>query len=126
MSLQAASTWRFAFHPDLVTGAIALREGGGFLLAVSAGLCLFDPDSGEIPAVIAHPEVGKAGVRFNDGRCDRRGRFWVGSMHDTQRVPSGTLCYRFDTRHYSEAVFSDFRAAQFLVLESGQQDDVFC
>lgn len=94
-------------HPDLVTGAIALREAGGFLLATAAGLCLFDPASGQPPVFLAHPESGKPGMRLNDGRCDRRGRFWVGSMHDTQRVPVGTL-YRLDAAHRCQAMLTDF------------------
>ncbi|HEX2012383.1 MAG TPA: SMP-30/gluconolactonase/LRE family protein, partial [Roseateles sp.] len=34
-----------------------------------------------------------AELRFNDGRCDRQGRFWVGSMHDApgERLPLGRL-----------------------------------
>lgn len=94
-------------HPDLVTGAIALRESGGFLLATAAGLHVFDPDTGETPRLLAHPEQGKPGMRLNDGRCDRRGRFWVGSMHDTQRLPVGTL-YRFDEQHRCEPMFQGF------------------
>ncbi|MGH6960465.1 MAG: SMP-30/gluconolactonase/LRE family protein, partial [Dongiaceae bacterium] len=37
------------------------------------------------------------GHRFNDGRCDRQGRFWVGTMHHTTRAPEGVL-YRLDRR----------------------------
>ncbi|MGB3069853.1 MAG: SMP-30/gluconolactonase/LRE family protein [Ottowia sp.] len=94
-------------HPDLLTGSFALRESGGFLLATVNGLCLYDPQTGKPPSFIAHPEEGHAGMRLNDGRCDRRGRFWVGSMHDTQRIPAGTL-YRLGADHQYEAVFGDF------------------
>ncbi|MDB5850357.1 MAG: araB 2 [Rhodoferax sp.] len=82
-------------HPELVTGAMALREAGGFLLATGTGFHTFDPASGQPARRIAWPENGKPGMRLNDGRCDRRGRFWCGSMHDTQREPLGTL-YRLD------------------------------
>jgi len=34
-------------------------------------------------------------MRFNDGRCDRRGRFWVGSLHEA-RLPETASLYRFD------------------------------
>lgn len=93
--------------PDLVTGAIALREAGGFLLATSSGFFIFDPTSGEPPVSIGHPEQGKAGMRLNDGKCDRRGRFWVGSMHDTLREPLGTL-YRLDADHSHHVMLQDF------------------
>lgn len=104
------STGRHAairLHPDLVTGSIALRESGGFLLATGAGLYIFDPDREDAPQQLAHPERGKSGMRLNDGRCDRRGRFWVGSMHDTQRIPVGTL-YRFDAQHRCDAMLNGF------------------
>ena len=34
--------------------------------------------------------------RFNDGRTDRQGRFWCGSLDDSERSASGGL-YRLDT-----------------------------
>jgi sugar lactone lactonase YvrE len=94
-------------HPDLVTGSIALREAGGFVLATGTGLYLYDPASGKAAERIGHPEEGKPGMRLNDGKCDRRGRFWVGSMHDVQREPLGTL-YRLDPDHSCHALLEDF------------------
>lgn len=41
------------------------------------------------------PHAGVANMRFNDGRCDPAGRFWVGSMNDRTRAPVGRL-YRID------------------------------
>jgi len=104
------ATGRYAalrLPPDLVTGSMALREGGGFLLATGNGFFLLDPQSGEAPACIGHPEQGNVGMRMNDGRCDRRGRFWVGSMHDTLREPKGTL-YRLDPDHSIHVMLKDF------------------
>lgn len=83
-------------HPEMVTGAIALRENGGVLLAAANGIHLFDPESGQPPTLLVDPLKGAPGMRLNDGKCDRRGRFWVGSMHDTRReTPLGTL-YRIE------------------------------
>ncbi len=94
-------------HPDLVTGSMALRESAGFVLATGTGIYLYDPAT-ELPAKpIAHPEEGRPGMRLNDGKCDRRGRFWVGSMHDTQRDPVGTL-YRLDADHSCTAMLDGF------------------
>lgn len=92
------STGRHAalrLHPDLVTGAIALRESGGFVLAAQTGFHYYDPAAGTPATLIANPEENRPGMRLNDGKCDRRGRFWCGSMHDTLREPLGTL-YRLD------------------------------
>ena len=46
-------------------------------------------------------------MRLNDGKCDRMGRFWVGSMHDTQREPLGTL-YRLDPDGHCTAKLDGF------------------
>ncbi|OZI32448.1 IclR family transcriptional regulator [Bordetella genomosp. 10] len=94
-------------HPDLITGSIALREEGGFLLAAPGGLFVFDPATGEAARRIADPLQGAAGMRLNDGKCDRRGRFWVGSMHDTRREPLGTL-YRVEPDGRCTAMLDGF------------------
>lgn len=71
-------------------GAVAWRSRGGFVLATDEGLYGFDPDTGAT-AFLVHPEPDKPRHRLNDGRCDRRGRFWVGSMNDAAFVPEGAF-----------------------------------
>ncbi|KXU88768.1 gluconolactonase [Paraburkholderia monticola] len=48
---------------------------------------------------LAAPEFPHAGMRFNDGRCDRQGRFWAGTMvmDMAAAIPGGAL-YRFDEK----------------------------
>jgi len=94
-------------HPDMVTGSMALRREGGFLFATGSGVYLEDAPGVQAARRIAHPEEGKPGMRLNDGKCDRRGRFWVGSMHDTVRDPLGTL-YRIDADHSCTAMLDGF------------------
>lgn len=77
-----------------VVGSIALREAGGLLAATKSGLHLLDPSSGALEAR-ANPEAHLPDNRFNDGRCDRQGRFWAGTMSDVRRDPVGSL-YRFE------------------------------
>lgn len=77
-----------------VVGSIAFREGGGMLAATKRGLHLLDPATGALEAKV-NPEPERPDNRFNDGRCDRAGRFWAGSMSDVNRDPTGSL-YRFD------------------------------
>jgi sugar lactone lactonase YvrE len=93
--------------PDMVTGSMTLCQSGGFLLATSSGFYLFNPELRLAPVRIGHPEEGREGMRMNDGRADRRGRFWVGSMHDTKREPFGTL-YRVDPDHSVHVMLNDF------------------
>ena len=41
----------------------------------------------------------QAGMRFNDGRCDRQGRFWAGTMvMDMGLASSAGALYRYDQR----------------------------
>lgn len=49
------------------------------LAAFASGFAWFDPDSGAVEW-IAKPEAHVVGNRSNDGRCDRQGRFWMGSI----------------------------------------------
>jgi L-arabinonolactonase len=77
-----------------VIGSIAFREKGGLLAATKSGLHFLDPASGALEAR-ANPEAHLPENRFNDGRCDRQGRFWAGTMCDVRRDPTGSL-YRFD------------------------------
>ncbi|CAN7345097.1 SMP-30/gluconolactonase/LRE family protein [Variovorax sp. LjRoot178] len=75
-------------------GSIALRNNGGLLLATAEGVDFYDPATGEQTEFTARGLM-HARQRFNDGRCDRQGRFWVGSMND-DLTPDGVL-YRIDT-----------------------------
>ena len=77
-----------------LVGAVVPRARGGFVGAMQTGFKSFDW-SADAPATIAAPEAGKPGNRFNDGKCDRRGRFWAGTLAiDT--VPGEGALYRLD------------------------------
>lgn len=75
-------------------GALAVRVRGGLVVALRSGFHFFDPGSGRTTPIVL-PEPGQPGNRFNDGKPDRQGRFWVGSMDDGETKPSGSL-YRLD------------------------------
>ena len=79
-------TWSM---PALV-GSIALVEDGRLLVALPQQLALFDPRTAALDAFVEPPPMPPE-HRFNDGRCDRQGRFWVGSMHNITRAPEGVL-----------------------------------
>lgn len=71
-------------------GAVVLRESGGLFAALRSGLAFVDPDSGQIE-MLASPERELPENRFNDGKCDPSGRFWIASMHDPAQKPSGNI-----------------------------------
>lgn len=71
-------------------GCAALRASGGFVLAMDNGLHGFDPETGRLDFLF-HPEPEPPTNRYNDGRCDRRSRFWLGTMDCDIRGPTGNL-----------------------------------
>jgi len=83
-----------SWTPPEKLGSFALRAGGGLLIAGRGGLAHYDPASGTLDRIV-DPENGGAVNILNDGRCDRHGRFWVGSMSKTMEHASGRL-YRLE------------------------------
>jgi len=89
--------WAF----DETISAVAERRAGpGLAVALQRGLALFDPAGGEIRR-LHEPEPERAGNRFNDGKCDARGRFWAGSMDFATTAPTGAY-YRYDEQGRAE------------------------
>ena len=82
-------------------GALAFIEGEAsrMLVAFETGIALYDPQGGE-PEWLHRPETLGSGRRFNDGRTDRQGRFWVGTMvEDQAKVGADTASlWRLDGR----------------------------
>jgi D-xylonolactonase len=71
-------------------GSLAPRSGGGFIGGTEDGIALIDPESDRFE-IVAQPEQALPDNRFNDGKLDRQGRFWAGTMDDEERQASGTL-----------------------------------
>lgn len=75
-------------------GSIGLASDSRLIAALRTGFFFFEPKTGGL-APIHDPEPDLPGNRLNDGKMDRKGRFWCGSMADPERAPAGTL-YRLD------------------------------
>jgi L-arabinonolactonase len=75
-------------------GSIGFRASGGFVAALRSGFAFFDPKTGALEP-LHNPIAGTQDLRFNDGRCDRAGRFWAGTVQE-KRVPGLAAFYRFD------------------------------
>jgi sugar lactone lactonase YvrE len=93
------------YHPDKGTNetfdlpqevtCVALRERGGLVLTLRQNFAFYDPATGRLE-MLMNPEQDKPKNRFNDGKVDRQGRFWAGSMNDVEwSAPSGSL-YRLN------------------------------
>jgi L-arabinonolactonase len=71
-------------------GSVAPRENGGLVVALKSGFHFYD--LGERNATpVAIPEGEPGNNRFNDGKTDRQGRFWAGSMDDGEKLSTGGL-----------------------------------
>ena len=67
-----------------MTACVAAREGGGLIAGMESGifsLALGDGPQAEA-TLLAAPDTLGPGKRFNDGRTDRQGRFWSGTMFE--------------------------------------------
>jgi L-arabinonolactonase len=91
----------FRFHPETETltdwntpesvGCFAFVDSAfvegdrRLLLAMASGFAWFEKNTGAVEW-IARPEQHLAGNRLNDGRVDRQGRFWVGSVVENKQT----------------------------------------
>lgn len=73
---------------------IAPRASGGFIAGTDKGLAEIDLSSDRFE-IFANPEEDRPGNRFNDGKVDREGRLWAGTMDDSEKEAAGAL-YRVD------------------------------
>ena len=80
--------------PDII-GSMALRAGGGALVALKDGVHTYDFATGATQPV-ACPANLSPRVQFNDGKTDRRGRFIVGSTDSQMKEELGEV-YSVDT-----------------------------
>jgi len=87
-------------------GCIALRRRGGFIVALRDGIWLARAD-GTLEERIAAAPYDTATQRFNDGRCDRQGRFFAGSMNE-KRDANSAMLWRIDADHSITRVLGDF------------------
>ena len=82
-------------------GCIALHAQGGLIAGMETGLYRLKPlAAGDIDIRLLQPVLfSQPDMRFNDGRCDRSGRFWVTSMvMDMSLGLSAGMLWRFDAR----------------------------
>ena len=75
-------------------GSLAPRAGGGFIAGTDHGIGSVDLETGRFE-IVQDPEADLPDNRLNDGKVDRHGRFWAGSMDDTEKAATGSL-YRVD------------------------------
>jgi sugar lactone lactonase YvrE len=91
--------------PDPV-GSFALVEGrDAAVVALGSGLHELDLATGATRLLHA-ARYDQTHYRFNDGRCDRQGRFWVGTtrLHDSDHADGGASVWRLERGALSQQI----------------------
>ena len=71
-------------------GSLAPRSDGGFVAGTDRGFAHIDLETGSFVPFL-NPETDRSTNRFNDGKVDRQGNFWAGTMDDQEKTASGAL-----------------------------------
>jgi len=79
---------------DETIGCLSLRKNGGLVFTKRASVWTCESDSSNLTLFHALADE-PANNRFNDGKCDPRGRFLAGTMDMGETDPIGAL-YSFD------------------------------
>jgi sugar lactone lactonase YvrE len=107
VDIAARQIWRFepasgatrCWQTAEMVACIALDEAGNLVAGMESGifeLRLIDAEATVDARKLATPGESMAGMRFNDGRCDRQGRFWSGTMAlDMTQAPAVGNLYRY-------------------------------
>ena len=98
-----------------------VRNEQEFVAAFDRGLALYNPVSKGI-TWLTHTGFG-SGIRFNDGKVDRQGRFWAGTMvedRDPIIFPEGNL-YSLDGRYRLRKQESDIGISNGLCWSPGSE-----
>lgn len=75
-----------------LASALALAGDQRLLVAIDNRIATLDLTSGTVKT-LAIVDFSDPGTRFNDGKCDPQGRFWIGSLSPT---PGQAALYRYD------------------------------
>jgi sugar lactone lactonase YvrE len=77
--------------------SIARRQSGGLVATLRKNFASFDPATGKAD-LLDLVESDQPENRFNDGKCDRQGRYWAGTMNEVHVGAPEAGLYRFDAQ----------------------------
>ena len=80
------SSWKMGSEPS----AIAVDGDNNLVVATRKGFVRLNTTSGDIADICPAP-YDTAITRFNDGRVDPMGRFWVGTMYEPRDKPAAEM-----------------------------------
>jgi L-arabinonolactonase len=102
VATQERNTWEM---PEQV-GSFGFRAGGGLIGGANSGFCTINLETGTFEKIV-DPEPDKPHNRLNDGKIDRRGRYWCGSM-DSHLTDKSSSIYCLEPDLTCRKVAEDF------------------
>ncbi len=83
------------YKPDFPITSFGLRQAGGWVTAAKNGLAFWDHQTQDYEFIV-DPVAEVADIRFNDCVVDHQGRFWAGTVNDTDLYAPDSSLYRLD------------------------------
>src|SRR5690606_31927017 len=99
-------------------GTVVPVVSGGALVALQNGVHFINTETGDL-TLVANP-LKKDDIRFNDGKCDPAGRFWVGTMALDSREGAAAL-YRMEHDGQMTQVLENLSVSNGLVWTADKQ-----
>lgn len=114
------STWAM---PRII-GSFVFRQSGGLIAALRNGFATIDLASGAAETIV-DPEPDRPTNILNDGKCDRRGRYWCGTINRDLKTPNGGL-YRLDADLSCHKMESGIIASNGMAFSPDDKTLYFC
>jgi sugar lactone lactonase YvrE len=80
------TSWIMTSEPS----SLAMHADGGLVVATRAGFVHLDTRTGAASEIAPSP-FDRAKARFNDGKPDAAGRFWVGTIYEPRDQPAAEM-----------------------------------
>jgi L-arabinonolactonase len=97
-------------------GSFGLVAGSDRLItAFESGVAMYDTHDGTVSWLTRHENRDPA-VRFNDGRVDRQGRFWTGTMVEGDQSTASACLYSVDSRSGTRCQLTGVRISNSLCM----------
>ncbi len=104
-------------------GSLVFRRGGGIVAGMKSGFCFLDLEAGTVEHIVTpEPDTGNC---LNDGKCDRRGRYWCGTINRDLKTPNGGL-YRLDPDLTAHKMESGIIASNGMAFSPDDKTLYFC
>lgn len=118
LHLQSGRHDVFGFEQRHVGSLALTQDPAEVLLGIDLGLYLFHLGTGRL-RLLCQVEDPASDHRLNDGRCDSRGRFWVGTMDNQLHRPVGAF-YRVDPDGAVHRQFADVIVSNTVALSPSE------